>query len=50
MEQASAEVAAALESGERIGEEDTFKAKEASEFGVKENLQELVKRCYWSCS
>ena len=40
MEQASSEVAA-LESGERIGEEDTFKAKEASEFGVKENLQEL---------
>lgn len=33
---------AALESGERIDEDDTQKTLDPSEFGLKENLQELV--------
>ena len=32
----------ALDSGERLGEDDTHKTKDASEFGFRENAQELV--------
>ena len=31
-----------LASGERIGEDDTHKTKDASEFGFRENLQEAA--------
>ena len=41
-QQQEAEKTASLESGENIDQDDTHKSKDASEFGLKENIQEGV--------